>query len=154
MNASHFPHAAVRRTKSVTYSLGSDPGPAGRLGLLCALRLRPTWGCLRDCREVVHEVQPTGITTRIPFLDQSGCSGAFVSHDLDNVSLIPGDQGVRMFDSNGSGVALGDLNGDLLPEIAFANLSEPNAILWNLENPALLETNCRIRTRAPPLWSM
>ena len=37
-----------------------------------------------------------------------------------------------MFDSNGSGVALGDLNGDLLPEIAFANLSEPNAILWNL----------------------
>ena len=82
--------------------------------------------------EVVHEVQPTGITTRIPFLDQSGCSGTFVSHDLDNVSLIPGDQGVRMFDSNGSGVALGDLNGDLLPEIAFANLSEPNAILWNL----------------------
>ena len=82
--------------------------------------------------EVVHELQPTGITTRIPFLDQSGCSGTFVSHDLDNVSLIPGDQGVRMFDSNGSGVALGDLNGDLLPEIAFANLSEPNAILWNL----------------------
>ena len=82
--------------------------------------------------EVVHDVQSTGITNRIPFLAPSGCSGTFVPHDLDNISLIPGDQGVRMFDSNGSGVALGDLNGDLLPEIAFANLSEPNAILWNL----------------------
>ncbi len=82
----------------------------------------------------VHDASATSITTRIPFRDASGCGGAFVSHDLDNVSLTPGAQGVRMFDSNGSGVALGDLNGDLLPEIALANLSEPNAIHWNLGN--------------------
>ena len=83
-------------------------------------------------RESVHDVQPVGITTRIPFRTPADCTGSFVSHVLDNVSLVPGEQGVRMFDSNGSGVALGDLNGDLLPEIALANLSEPNAILWNL----------------------
>ena len=82
--------------------------------------------------ETVHVAQHTGITTRIPFLAASACAGTFVAHDLDNVSLVPGEQGVRMFDSNGSGVAMGDLNGDLLPEIALANLSEPNAILWNL----------------------
>ncbi len=84
-------------------------------------------------REVVHDVQTGGITTRIPFRTSAAdCAGSFVSHALDNVSLVPGAQGVRMFDSNGAGVALGDLNGDLLPEIALANLSEPNAVLWNL----------------------
>lgn len=72
-----------------------------------------------------------GVVTRIPFAANTGCAGAFVRHTLDNVNLIAGDKGVYMFDSNGSGVALGDLDRDLLPEILFANLSEPNAILWN-----------------------
>lgn len=81
--------------------------------------------------QMVQGAHTVGIVTRIPFTAAAGCAGSFVAHALDNVSLIPGAQGVRMFDSNGSGVALGDLNGDLLPEIALANLSEPNAVLWN-----------------------
>ena len=136
-----FTHVTAPRTESVTYSLGSNPGLCWPFGPYLRSPRAPNLGLPpRFAGEIVHEVQPTGITTRIPFLDQSGCSGSFVYHDLDNVSLIPGDQGVRMFDSNGSGVALGDLNGDLLPEITFANLSEPNAILWNLGDSSFNRT--------------
>ena len=81
--------------------------------------------------QTVHAVQPAMVATRIPFADSSGCADTFVRHDLDSVSLIPGEKGVFMFDSNGSGVALGDLDGDLLPEIVLANLSEPSVVLWN-----------------------
>lgn len=77
------------------------------------------------------EIRDHWVVKRIPFPTAPRCAGAFVRHSLDNVSLRASDQGVRMFDSNGSGVALGDLNGDRLLDIAFANLSEPNAILWN-----------------------
>ncbi len=80
---------------------------------------------------VVHEVHTTGMVTRIPFDGSSGCAGTFVRHHLDNVSLAAGAEGVYMFDSNGSGVGLGDLDRDLLPEIVFANLSSPNAVYWN-----------------------
>lgn len=79
----------------------------------------------------VHELHPAGAVRQIPFVPATGCSGAFVPHTLANTSLSAPSQGVRMFNSNGSGVALGDLNGDYLLDIALANLSEPNAILWN-----------------------
>ncbi len=81
--------------------------------------------------QVVPAGQFDGVVTRIPFAANTGCAGTFVRHTLDNVSLIASDKGVYMFDSNGSGVALGDLDRDLLPEIIFANLSGPNTILWN-----------------------
>ena len=81
--------------------------------------------------EAVHGVQPATVVTRIPFADRADCADTFVRHALDSVSLIPGEMGVYMFDSNGSGVALGDLDRDLLPEIILANLSEPNVVLWN-----------------------
>lgn len=37
-----------------------------------------------------------------------------------------------MFESNGAGVAGGDLNGDGLIDLAFANLDGPDTILWNM----------------------
>ena len=79
----------------------------------------------------VHETLDSGVVTRVPFGAANSCSGSFVSHELENISLTVPGQVVRMFDSNGSGVALGDLNGNYLLDIALANLSEPNAILWN-----------------------
>ena len=38
---------------------------------------------------------------------------------------------VHLFDSNGAGVAIGDLDGDGRPDLVFANLDGPNTIFWN-----------------------
>src|SRR4051812_32275639 len=39
------------------------------------------------------------------------CSGAFVAHDLDHITRA-GEATPRLFDSNGSGLAVNDLDGD------------------------------------------
>ena len=65
-----------------------------------------------------------------PLAGQSGCSGTFVPHTLDFTTTIAGDA-VHLFDSNGAGVAIGDLDEDGRPDLAFANLDGPNAIFWN-----------------------
>jgi hypothetical protein len=58
------------------------------------------------------------------------CTGAFVAHTLDQVTAVAGAE-VHLFDSNGSGVAIGDLNGDSRLDLVFANLDGPDAIFWN-----------------------
>jgi len=58
------------------------------------------------------------------------CSGTFVAHDLDHVTTTPGAT-ARMFEGNGSGVAIDDLDGDRRPEIVLANSYGANTILWN-----------------------
>ena len=59
------------------------------------------------------------------------CTGAFVAHTMPHTTDVRGER-VYMFDSNGAGLALGDLDGDGRLEIALANLDGPNRILWNL----------------------
>jgi hypothetical protein len=58
------------------------------------------------------------------------CTGTFVEHQLDHATTIAGDE-IRMFEGNGAGVAIGDLDGDGLLDVALANNDAPNTILWN-----------------------
>lgn len=58
------------------------------------------------------------------------CTGAFAAHDLDHITQAPGDL-TRLFDSNGSGLAVNDLDGDGDADIVLANLAGPSTILWN-----------------------
>jgi enediyne biosynthesis protein E4 len=59
------------------------------------------------------------------------CTGHFVAHDLDHITTVQGGQRVRMFEANGGGVAINDLDNDGDLDIVLANQRGVNTILWN-----------------------
>lgn len=58
------------------------------------------------------------------------CTGAFVPHILDHTTAAHTSV-VGLYESNGAGVAINDLDGDGNLDIVLANLGGPNTILWN-----------------------
>jgi enediyne biosynthesis protein E4 len=66
-------------------------------------------------------------------LATSECSSSFITHELDHVTKTRGNE-VTFYDSNGSGVAVGDLDNDSDIDIVLANLKGKNSILWNEGN--------------------
>ncbi|MEM9952239.1 MAG: CRTAC1 family protein [Chloroflexota bacterium] len=70
------------------------------------------------------------ITVDVTQHSESACSGVFVAHELDHITSTNADP-IRMFDSNGSGLAINDLNNDGLLDIVLANLDGEETILWN-----------------------
>ena len=58
------------------------------------------------------------------------CSGTFVVHDLPHITTVPGDA-VEMFEANGAGVAINDLDDDGDLDLVLANHQDPNTLLWN-----------------------
>lgn len=59
------------------------------------------------------------------------CSGSFVVHELDHVTTVSGGDEVRMFEANGGGVGINDLDNDGDLDIVLANHAASNSILWN-----------------------
>ena len=82
---------------------------------------------------LVHCVwaQTLPLTVERVELEQGACSGTFVTHTLPHITIVPGGDEVRMFEANGGGVALGDLDNDNDIDIVLANHAGPNSILWN-----------------------
>jgi len=80
---------------------------------------------------------------------EPACSGTFVRHTLDHMTRVNADP-IRMFDSNGSGLTINDLNNDDLPDIVFASLDGTESILWNEGDLSFRyqELNIPARTRA------
>jgi hypothetical protein len=63
-------------------------------------------------------------------LNQSVCSGTFIPHDLPHTTTTRAPL-ARFYESNGSGLAINDLNQDGLLDIVLGNLHGQNTILWN-----------------------
>jgi hypothetical protein len=61
---------------------------------------------------------------------RSCAADGFIRHELAHATRAS-DAPARLFDSNGSGVAADDLDGDGLADIVLGNLEGSNTILWN-----------------------
>ncbi|MEM8857707.1 MAG: CRTAC1 family protein [Chloroflexota bacterium] len=71
------------------------------------------------------------IVAQIPLDRPMDCTGAFTKHELDHITTNAYEP-VNMYDSNGAGVAVNDLDNDGDVDIVLANLAGKNQIFWNL----------------------
>ena len=84
-----------------------------------------------SCTATTVELSPTRLEVSNYVIDNDRhCHQQFVPHELDHTTIIAGEQ-VEMFDSNGAGLAINDLDNDSDLDMVLANLKGHNAIFWN-----------------------
>ncbi len=125
--------------------------PKVRLQLLLLLALGSLLG---GCRAAANPAAPATNASVLPVevqttsLRSSGsCSGHFTAHDLPHITRAPGDA-TRLFDSNGAGMAINDLDNDGDLDIILANLSAPATLLWNEGQLTFRRTELPLMRRA------
>ena len=73
---------------------------------------------------------PVELSVQTASLHERECSSTFLAHPLDHVTQAHGPE-VTFYDSNGAGVAAGDLDNDGDIDLVLANLKGKNTIFWN-----------------------
>ena len=110
--------------------IGCSLGSRNVSSLVIAPSPNVTFVTVTPTAAITADAVPVDVTER-PFTNpEANCTGAFKTHPLDHTTTIAADT-VRLFDSNGSGLAINDLDNDGDPDIVLANLNGPNTIFWN-----------------------
>lgn len=105
-------------------------GASGLVAVVAVgLALRPA-GAVRRAQPELPADLAAITATATPLRTDGTCTGRFTTLDLPHTTTLDGEH-VGQFDSNGAGVAAGDLDGDGLPDLVLANLDGPSTILWN-----------------------
>lgn len=71
------------------------------------------------------------IATAAQPLPAQPCQGSFFYHALDHTTVIDSSPMLRMFETNGAGLAIDDLDNDGDLDLVLANLQAANSIFWN-----------------------
>lgn len=65
-----------------------------------------------------------------PIETNPSCSDSFITHELDHITTNAVEP-IDMYDSNGAGLAINDLDNDGDLDIVLANLAGNNSLFWN-----------------------
>src|SRR5262245_48888046 len=121
-----FPNAASR------HHIGRTP--AQKLFALCTALLLVVGACAAPGAQqrpaLPTKLLPVAVQQAALAEPAQPCTGSFVAHNLDFIAELPGGE-AHMFDANGAGAAIGDLDGDERLDVVLANQRGPNMILWN-----------------------
>lgn len=94
-------------------------------GILHRASTRATWPTAIPASNTALQVE-----TLHPLTATETCQDAFLAHPLTHVTRAKGEV-VTYYDSNGSGIAADDLDGDGDLDLVLANLNGPNIVAWN-----------------------